>query len=334
MALCGTDNGETGPVSAGAGPEIVSGRVFKPADLDPRARRPGISAFMRIRNGADFLEATIESHIGHFDEIVAVYNQCTDATPDILMRLRQRHGEKLRVVHYTDRVFPPGSAGHIRTPPDSPQSLVNYYNVALGLTRHAIATKLDDDHLGIEDALARTVATVRADRSRRVMHCFSGLNLARRDDGSLGVVAATPISGNGDIGFFPVSEKTRFGYDRRFETFSGAGLRRVFAGFVYWHLKFLKAGAGFDNYELHDNPDSRYHKQRARLSASPIVSVAEVRDALARRGWQAALLSLVSEKARLRRAQISALTAGLPAEDLDTAAARLHRLQEMAKAAS
>src|SRR5690606_2481883 len=62
---------------------------FRPEDLKIGERKPGISAFMRIRNGADFLEATIRSHISHFDEIVAVHNRCTDETPDILARLAQ-----------------------------------------------------------------------------------------------------------------------------------------------------------------------------------------------------------------------------------------------------
>src|SRR5690606_30433863 len=115
-------------------------------------RKPGISAFMRIRNGADFLEATIRSHISHFDEIVAVHNRCTDETPDILARLAREFGPKLKVHHYLPEVFPPGSRGHRNEPPDSSHSLVNYYNYALAKTQYTYATKLDDDHLAIESA--------------------------------------------------------------------------------------------------------------------------------------------------------------------------------------
>ena len=88
---------------------IVENYRFRPEDLSPGSRLAGIGAFMRIRNGADFLEATIRSHIGYFDEIVAVYNQCTDATPDILARLAAEYGpDRLRVFHYLPKVFPPG----------------------------------------------------------------------------------------------------------------------------------------------------------------------------------------------------------------------------------
>ena len=40
------------------------------------------------------------------------------------------------MVHYLPGVFPPGSDGHRTTPPDHPQSLVNYYNFALSRTRY------------------------------------------------------------------------------------------------------------------------------------------------------------------------------------------------------
>ena len=42
---------------------------FTPADLAAAARPLGICAFMRVKNGADFGEAAIRSHIDYFDEI-------------------------------------------------------------------------------------------------------------------------------------------------------------------------------------------------------------------------------------------------------------------------
>jgi hypothetical protein len=245
--------------------EVVDNYRFSPEDLRPEARLPGISAFMRIRNGADFLELTIRSHIDHFDEIVAVYNQCTDATPDILARLAQEYGPKLRVFHYVPRVYPPGSASHAREPAHSPHSLVNYYNFALTRTRCRIATKLDDDHFGMEPTLAEIARSVRRGDLRTSMVCFSGLNLALASDGKAGILESEPFSGNGDIGFFEVGAQTYFVHDRRFERLRRNDLRRRFGGIVYWHLKYLKREFGFANYELDDNPDSRYAARLARL---------------------------------------------------------------------
>jgi hypothetical protein len=249
-------------------PAVVDGYRFKPDDLDKVGRPPGISAFMRIKNGAAFLEAAIRSHMPYVDEIVAVYNQCTDATPDILARLADEFGEhRLRVFHYLPAVFPPGSDGHASTPADAPASLVNYYNFALSCTRFAVATKLDDDHLAMPAELDRLTREIRAGAYRDEVACFSGPNLARGADGTVGVLAREPFSGGGDIGFFPVSRDTYFTHDPRFERFHRGHLKRRFAGFVYWHLKYMKPDLGFGNYALGENPDSRYARKRERLLA-------------------------------------------------------------------
>ncbi len=246
--------------------EVLQGYSFSPPDLEVARRRPGISAFMRIRNGQDFLESTILSHLDCFDEVVAVYNQCTDATPAILLRLQQAYPHKLRVIHYVDRVFPPGSQGHAVTPPDSPASMVNYSNAALAATRCSIAIKLDDDHLAIAGSTHQLTDRLRSPSAPEAMHCFSGLNLIRAADGRLGVLASTPISGGGDIGLFPVRPDTYFVHDRRFERFQRGSLKRLFSGFLYWHLKYLKAERGFANYELDANPNSRFARRLAELA--------------------------------------------------------------------
>jgi hypothetical protein len=259
--------------------EAVEHYRFHPDDLAPARRRPGISLFMRIRNGAPFLEAAIRSHLPHVDEIVAVYNRCTDDTPQILSRLVGEFGSgRLRVFHYLPAVHPPGSQAHALEPADSPHSLVNYYNFALSRTRYSHAAKLDDDHVAIGPALAAVTARLRAGGfPDDEMVCFSGPNLARDASGAIGVLAGEPFSGNGDIGFFRVTADTYFVRDRRFERFRRGSLRRRFRGFLYWHLKYLKDDLGFANYELAANPDSRYAAKRARLlKAWRVVPLAEV----------------------------------------------------------
>jgi Glycosyl transferase family 2 len=254
--------------------DSVSGYQFRVEDLRVPDRVPGISAFMRIRNGADFLEATIRSHIGFFDEIVAVHNQCTDDTPEILARLQREFGsDRLRVIHYTDRVYPQGTMGHARARSTSPQSVVNYSNFALAATRHQYVTKLDDDHLAITEATQSICDTIRRGSfNDKLMYCFSGLNIVRRHDGRLGILAQDPISGNGDIGFFRVKPNTYFCHDRRFERFYRGGLRRVFSGYLYWHMKYVKGELGFGNYELQDNPSSRFAKRKSALVNNPIAT--------------------------------------------------------------
>jgi hypothetical protein len=258
--------------------EIIETFSFLPEHLAPERRAPGISAFMRIRNGADFLEAAIRSHIDHLDEIVAVYNQCTDATPDILKRLAVEYGPKLRVVHYLPEVFPPGSPGHAREPANSPKSFVNMSNLALARTRFSVATKLDDDHLAIPDRLAALVSEIRAARCRLDKTiCFSGINLARDPAGQIGVPSRAPLAGTGGHYFLEVKPTTFFLRDRRHEMFRHHD-RRVSRGVTYWHLKFLKRGFGFANRDIDNNP--RFAKKRERLlndfSTAPIEALPQL----------------------------------------------------------
>ena len=292
--------------------QIIESFQFSPDMLAPADRLPGVSAFMRIRNGADFLEASIRTHFAFYDEIVAVYNQCTDGTGDILERLAEEYGAKLRVFHYLPSVSPPGSEGHAKTPGDAPASMVTYSNFALAMTRHQWAVKLDDDHLAIPDAVARMVADIREGRAdSNVMHCFSGLNLVRDEHDELFIPAASPVSGKGDIGYFRVTEGTRFAHDPRFERFARGGAERQFAGWFYWHLKYLKTGGGFANYDLAANPKSRYVRRLARLKAGALLDLDSARKALVP-GVARRLRAVVDSKERLAVARDLALGAAFP----------------------
>lgn len=239
---------------------------FTPGDLSPDERKPGISAIMRLRNSEDFLEAVVASHAPYFDEIVAVHNRCTDRTPEILANLQERFPGKITVHPYEPRVFPSGTPGHRSEPPESPHSLVNYSNFALTRSTRRIVTLLDDDHVAIRPQVARLTSEIRrARRLGRAMWCFSGLNLDVGKDGSIGVRKAAPFAGNGDHGFFEVTSRTYFEHDKRFERLRYQEFQRRYHGLAYWHLKYLKKGHGFNNYELEDNPDSRYRRHRNRF---------------------------------------------------------------------
>lgn len=277
--------------------ETVCGYVFTPADLRPGDRKPGISAFMRIRNGADFVERVIRSHIPFLDEIVAVHSPSTDGTADILSRLERELGPKLRTFRYTDRVYPPGSRGHAAARPNAPSSMVNYSNFALAQTTRRTVTKLDDDQLAIAEAFLPVTAELRKNGGAGgAMYGFSGANLYRRSGCSVGILGCEPFSGSGDIGFFDVTADTFFTHDERYERVPAVERKR-FAGFLYWHLKFLKRGGGFANYELEENPDSRFARHRARIQEAPdVIDLPELR----RRTKPPTLARLV---AKIRRKQ-------------------------------
>ena len=242
---------------------------FSPIHLEIATRKPGISAFLRTRNGADFLEPTIRSHIDHYDEIVAVYNTSEDSTEALLLRLEQEFQGRLRVFHYADEVFPPGSEGHKVTPPNSPNSMVNYTNFALAQTSFNVVVKLDDDHIAERSNLKKITNDIRRlGYNIDSFWGFSGLNLARTRQGSIGILRSEPFSGSGDIGYFQAGQDRYFHHDRRFERFDRGPLRAEFKGFLYWHMKYLKQGGGFQNYNFTDNPKSRFIKKQQSLSES------------------------------------------------------------------
>ena len=64
--------------------ETVEAPRFRNRDFAAAGKRPGLSALMRLHNEEDFAAAAIASILPFFDEIVIVYNTCTDGTPEIV----------------------------------------------------------------------------------------------------------------------------------------------------------------------------------------------------------------------------------------------------------
>jgi len=307
---------------------------FTPDDLRVADRRPGISAFVRTKNGADFLAPTIRSHAPYVDEIVAVYNQCSDSTEAVLVDLQDELGpDKLRLFHYLPRVHPPGSKEHAAEPAHSPHSVVNYSNFALSRTTRRIVVKLDDDHIAFDRGLRPMVEALRRDGlAPGRMNCFSGLNLVRDEDGAVGIHAGTPFSGNGDIGFFAMTPDAYFVHDRRFEDFRKYHFRRVFVGFAYWHMKYLKTGLGFANYEIESGRNRRFEKkERAFHRRREVVTIPELRTSMPR--LRASLMRHVPfDKWALIGNRALAMAAGAVTEDDLAAFLGRYGLGEMVEA--
>jgi len=215
------------------------------------SRPLGISAYMRIKNGAEFLRLSIESHLPFYDEIVAVYNDCTDDTEEILLQLQAQHPDKIRVFHYLPKVAKMCSDEHRQTPTDSVHSLANYYNYALAKTRYSVAAKLDDDHLAISCNLAPLVERIRTDiaAGKRRTYTFSGPNVKKQNGVYLvGGGGPHPFCGNNDHQYHPVSPEYRYvqGHDAEiFRQPSQWQVTREYAGIMFFHLKPLKKHGGY-----------------------------------------------------------------------------------------
>ena len=219
---------------------------FNPATLATQ-RRPGISAYMRIKNEAEFVRIAIESHLPFYDEIVAVYNDCSDHTEAILRDLEKEYPHKLKVYHYLPKVHLLGSKEHTQTPDESVHGMANYSNYALSKTTYQVAVKLDADHLAIPQKLAPWIKTIRQDTAekKQKVYYFSGLNLAHDDNNKMGVVGSNPFSGVGDMYYHQVNENlqfTNFETSEKLKIKNKKLLQRDYAGILYFHLKYLKKG--------------------------------------------------------------------------------------------
>ncbi len=296
-------------------PKVRLERIGNPS------RAPGISAFLRVKNGADYIESAIRSHIYHFDEIVAVFNGCTDDTPDILARLSLEFRGRLRIFDYRPEVFPPGSPKHATESASSPHSLVHYSNFALAQTRYKVVTKLDDDHIALDIPLEAICRRIRAcDYKLATVWCFSGLNLARMGNGSIGIPVADPISGTGDIGFFTPTWATRFRHDSRFERFDYGDIPRKFTGFLYWHMKYLKSADVFANYDLEKYPNSRFHKKKSKFETSEIIPLSMFRSQIqCKYGAIKRIFSRLNAKLRLKVERDCAAVESFPQRTLEDA---------------
>ena len=219
---------------------------FNPAELS-KPRPVGISAYMRIKNEEQLIRLAIESHLPFYDEIIAVYNDCSDNTEAILLALQQQHHGKLKVFHYLPKVNPIGTPEHAAAVGrDDVHSMASYYNYAVSKCTYSIATKLDADHLAIPHTLEPALKKIRAEFSAGVdkIFLFSGLNVIRNESGDLGMVKnGEPFSGNGDIYYHRIDERAFFINHKKVEHFNQSyrwGVPAEYVGFLYIHLNALK----------------------------------------------------------------------------------------------
>ena len=221
---------------------------FNPASLST-LRPPGISAYMRIKNEQEFVRLAIESHIDFYDEIIAVYNDCSDNTEMILRDLATKHPQKIKVFHYLPKVVPMKTKEHAQTPTESVHSMANYSNYALSQCSYRVVVKLDADHLAIPCKLAPLIKTIRTDMAadKLKVYTFSGINLIRDQSDNLAVCPnlRCMFSGSGDIFYHQTHTGGIFYQIPRHERFKFPDKKpphheHHYMGIMYFHLKLLK----------------------------------------------------------------------------------------------
>lgn len=215
-------------------------------------RKPGISLFARLKNGADFLEKAIESHLPYVDEIVLVDNNSTEDTAEICEKFAKKFPKKVKFFRYTPDVVGVGNEKWAETPENSVHSLVYYYNWTLSKTTYQYVMKLDDDIIAIPE-IWKYFQKILALESEK-LHIIPLINIFCDKNNFLTPLGTKtqilpPIAGiYADYGLFPVSPKTYFVKAKNMEAFVFPfGI--TFSHIPIFHLKWLKKTQWRGSYE-------------------------------------------------------------------------------------
>lgn len=128
--------------------------------IDPSKLIPGVSGIMRVKNDAQFIEMCVESCIDALDELVIVWNECTDNSAEVIEKVRKKYPDKIKAYEYPHKVYSINlnreEYEFIKAQPDnSPHLLCNYYNFALSHVTRQYAMKIDADQIYFTEKLKR-----------------------------------------------------------------------------------------------------------------------------------------------------------------------------------
>jgi cellulose synthase/poly-beta-1,6-N-acetylglucosamine synthase-like glycosyltransferase len=259
--------------------ERVEHPTVQKSDFDPRRRAPGIAAIVRAKNEAQFLEQAVTSILPFADDVVITFNDCTDATPDVVAELARRHPGQIRAYEYVPRVFPPGSDEQRTLPSDHINSFLFYTNFALSRARRRVCFLWDSDQIAIPQAFRKIVRQLRTLKPYAAEWWLSplkwgywyyqGVNLWARD-GELYVLKTRPLIGTQrDHGFYTLTPRVRYRHHPRYPILNTRWLWRKRIGVLFYHLKYLKPDHGHGMYQLERYPRSYYHESYARIETNP-----------------------------------------------------------------
>lgn len=122
--------------------------------------KDGLSGIMRVRNEARYLEACIDSCVNSLDELIIVYNDCTDKSPEIIERKQKQYPNKIKSYSYNHNVISHNLSKDEfeyakSLPEDSPQLHSNQCNYALSKVTYKYAVKIDADQIYIESEVKK-----------------------------------------------------------------------------------------------------------------------------------------------------------------------------------
>ena len=155
---------------------VVAGRPFAHAFAGRPPKK--ISAMMRVKNEAEFLEQSIASIVDLVDEVVIVDNGSTDGSAAIIERFVVGFPAKIRAFDYPEKLARYGEEtlqlAATKEGRKSPSFLPNYYNWCAAKCRYPYILKWDGDTIATA-AFAPTLEQFR--RSRKQILWHTGINV-------------------------------------------------------------------------------------------------------------------------------------------------------------
>ena len=126
----------------------------------------GVSGIMRVKNDAQFVQQSIDSCIDALDELIIVYNDCTDNSAALIFEKQSQYPDKIKVYEYKHKIYSINLSKDEydlakKLPKDSPHLLCNYYNYALSKVSYRYAMKIDADQLYFTQKLQNICNLVR-----------------------------------------------------------------------------------------------------------------------------------------------------------------------------
>lgn len=127
-------------------------------EYENKDRIRGVSGIMRIKNDAQFIEASVASCISALDELIIVWNDCSDNSAEVIKEMSKRYPDKIRAFEYTPKIYSINLSREEyeyakSLPNDSPHLLSNYYNFALSKIKYKFALKIDADQIYFPEKL-------------------------------------------------------------------------------------------------------------------------------------------------------------------------------------
>ncbi|MEH2257473.1 glycosyltransferase [Nostoc sp.] len=217
------------------------------SSFEPQNRQDGISGLMRVRNEEEFLALTIESWIDYVDELVIVFHQCTDKTPQIIEAFIQKYPQKIRAFHYLPHVYSFCTKEQVELDVNNIHSFVFYSNFGLSQTRYKICVYIDGDCIGIPEKLKIIYNYLKQNHLQNTALFFSGVNLYQRpNDPNYYTNLKCLASGDGDVAYWTVSPQNIFDKNAKIpfcEAIQFKGITPYYLGFIFWHTHWLKKNA-------------------------------------------------------------------------------------------